>query len=529
MGKKFRLTFIILAVAVLAFSLSGCSDFKEDIKEMLAKPIEFECGEFAPSTEDLSLTVKAYELPLLDGFENLKAVDFNNSTCYEEIAAWAEAHPQVDVRCAVALPNGDTVQLMIDSLDLSGLSHQQAGPMAEALKLLPKLSRVELGKSSGTENDLLFDDLALLRASNPTVSFICDDYRFVALGQTVSLNDTQIDLSAIAPEDVPTAMNLVSMMPKLEYIELGKEGGSLRWEDILQFQRVFPEIEQHYEFSLYGQTFNIDVETMDFSFQPITDNGESLRKVLPYLMRLNYVDMDSCGISNERMAAMQAEFPNVKLVWRVFFGYAYTLRTDEERLLASKVSQGGNLNQNDLADLKYCTDLKYLDLGHNINITDLSFLSSLTKLEVVILAMNNFTDISPLANSHNIEYLELYTSKLESVEPLRNMTKLRHLNIGCTNVSDISPLYGLELERLWIGCITPVPAEQVEEMQALHPDCQIDTGVVDPSDGLWRYARTNTWPWPHHERYALLREQMGHSTLDYNFTWKDEKYMEHFG
>ena len=67
MGKKFRLTFIILAVAVLAFSLSGCSDFKEDIEEMLAKPIEFECGEFAPSTEDLSLTVKAYELPLLDG------------------------------------------------------------------------------------------------------------------------------------------------------------------------------------------------------------------------------------------------------------------------------------------------------------------------------------------------------------------------------------------------------------------------------------------------------------------------------
>ncbi len=529
MRRIFKLTVMILAVAALALSLSGCDELKEDVKELLAKPIEFECGEFAPSTEDLSLTVKAHELPLLDGFENLRSVDFNNSTCYAEIAAWIEAHPDIDVRCAVSLPNGDTVQLMVESLDLSGLSHQQAEAMAEAMNYLPKLREADLGEAAGTENDLRFEDLALLRASNPRVSFNSDDYRFIVLDRTVSLNDTEIDLSAIAPEDVPTAMNLVSMMPKLEFIELGKEGGSLRWEDILQFQRVFPDIKQHYEFSLYGQTFNVDVESMDFSFQTISDNGQALEKVLPYLMRCSYVDMDSCGISNERMAELQAQFPNTKLVWRVFFGYAYTLRTDEERLLASSVKRGGNLTPNDMADLKYCTDLKYLDLGHNITVTDLSFLSNLTKLEVVILAMNNFTDISPLANSHNIEYLELYTSKLESVEPLRNMTKLRHLNIGSTNVSDISPLYGLDLERLWIGCHTPVPAEQVAEMQALHPDCQIDTQVDDPSDGLWRYSKTDCWPWIRHERWVLLRQQMGHDDLDYNTKYNDERYMEHFG
>lgn len=529
MRRIFKLTVIVLAIALLALCMSGCSEAKEEVKELLAKPIEFECGKFPPSTEELSITVKAHELPLLDGFEALKSVDFNNSECYEEIAAWAEAHPEVEVRCAVSLPNGDTVQLAVESLDISGLSHQQAEAMAKAMSHLPNLKTVDLGQSAGSENDLLFEDLALLKMHNPTVSFNAENYRFIVFGKTVSLNDTEIDLSAISPEQVPTAMNLVSLMPKLEFIELGKEGGSLRWEDILQFQRVFPDIKQHYEFSLYGQTFNIDVETMDFSFRTISDNGQALEKVLPYLMRCNYVDMDSCGISNERMAELQAKFPNTKLVWRVFFGYAYTLRTDEERLLASSVSRGGNLTPELLADLQYCTDLKYLDLGHNIKITDLSFLENLTKLEVVILAMNDFTDISPLANSHNIEYLELYTSKLESVEPLRNMTKLRHLNIGSTNVSDISPLYGLDLERLWIGCKTPVPAEQVAEMQALHPDCQIDTTVVDPSDGLWRYSKTDCWPWIRHERWVLLRQQMGHDDLDYNTKANDERYMAHFG
>jgi len=529
MHAKMRTAAVLVLVLALCLSLTGCDDFKEDVKDLLAKPIEFACGEFHPNTEELVISITADELPLLDGFEALKSVDFTNSTCYGEITEWAEAHPQVDVRCAVPLPNGDTVQLMIEQLDLSGLSHEQTEPMAEALGLLPRLRDVDLGKPSGSDSDLKFEDLARLKSLNPSIRFNSDEYTFYEFGQTISLNDAELDLSGIGSEDVQRAMSLISMMPKLSFIELGKEGGSLSWENVHDLQSIFSDIDMHYEFELYGKTYTINDEAMDFSFQTISDNGEALRKVLPYLLKCNYVDMDSCGISNERMAQLQAEFPNVKLVWRVFFGHAYTLRTDEERLLASKVSQGGNLNQNDLADLKYCTDLKYLDLGHNLNISDLSFLSGLTKLEVVILAMNSFTDIGPLANCHNLEYLELYTSNLESVEPLRNMTKLRHLNIGSTKVSDISPLYDLELERLWIGGVTPVPDEQIEKMKELHPDCQIDSTVADPSDGLWRYARTDCWPWPHHERYTLLREQMGYNELAYNFKWKDEKYTEHFG
>lgn len=529
MRKLFRHAALVLMVLTMCLSLSGCDDFKEELKDVLAKPIEFACGKFPPSAEELSLTVNASELALLDGFENLRSVDFNNSTCYADIAAWAEAHPEIDVRCAVPLPNGDTVQMMVEKLDLSGLRPEQAAPMAEAMKLLPRLRQVDLGKSKGSAEDLTFDDLALLRAALPNVSFNCDAYAFYVLGQNVSLNDTELDLSAISSGDVDTALNLVSMMPKLEHIDLGQEGGSLKWEDVLRFQQIFPEIEQHYQFSLYGQTFNVDVEKMDFSFQPISDNGESLKKVLPYLIRCSYVDMDSCGISNERMAALQAEFPNVKLVWRVFFGPNYTLRTDAERLLASKPSAGGNLTAADLDAVRYCTDLKYFDVGHNLNIKHVDFLEPLTKLEIVILSMNDLENINGIRNSHNIEFLEVFHSKITDIECVRGMKSLRYLSIGNTLVTDISPVYDIPLVKLWIGCYTPVPAEQVAKMQELHPDCWIDTQVSGGGDGYWRYGNLNTWPWVFNDRYLLLRQQMGYDEQAYNFTWEDEKYMEHFG
>jgi len=529
MRRKIKAIAIIVLLLSISLVITGCGRFKEDMKNLFKKPIEFSCGAFHPSTEELSISISAEEISLLDGFEGLSVVDFTNSTCYEEIAAWADSNSCVKVLCSVPLPNGDSVQLLAEKLDLSGLTHTLARPMAEALRQLPRLREVNLGKRSDEENSLLFEDLLWLKYLNPTVYFICDECVFNAFGQTISLRDIELDLSEINSSDTQLAMNLISMMPNLSTIEFGKDSKDLLLEDICRFQTVFSDIDINYEFTLYGKTFSINDEVIDLSFMAIEDRGEALREVLPYLPRCSYVDMDSCGISNEDMAKLQAEFPHVKLVWRVFFGHAYTLRTDAERLLASRPSVGGNLTAADLADLKYCTDLKYLDIGHNMNVGSLEFLAPLAKLEVVVLAMNSFTDLSPLANCHNIEYLEIYTTETLSVEPLRNLTKLKHLNIGNTRVSDISPLYGLDLDRLFIGATTPVPAEQVAVMQGLHPDCEINTVVSDPAEGSWRYGKTNCWPWIYHERYALLREQMGYDGLEYNFKWSDKRYMEHFG
>ena len=195
------------------------------------------------------------------------------------------------------------------------------------------------------------------------------------------------------------------------------------------------------------------------------------------------------------------------------------MRTDVKKILASMPSVGGNLQISNTRALKYCTEVKYLDIGHNEELQDISFTAYMPDLEVAIFAMLNVKDISPLANCTKLEYLELQTNKITDLSPLKNLTGLHHLNIGYNfELTDITPLYGMtELERLWIGRFTPIPEDQVREMQRRAPGCVIDLEATDPHAG-WRYGN---------ERYDLLVKQFGYDTQDYSFPWKDPLFLPH--
>ena len=97
-----------------------------------------------------------------------------------------------------------------------------------------------------------------------------------------------------------------------------------------------------------------------------------------------YLDMDGTDVANEELGKLRELFPETKIVWRVWFGTNYSVRTDAERILASKPTVGGMIY--DPSPLQYCTEIKYLDLGHNDEMVDLSFTMYMPKLEVLIIA-----------------------------------------------------------------------------------------------------------------------------------------------
>ena len=241
------------------------------------------------------------------------------------------------------------------------------------------------------------------------------------------------------------------------------------------------------------------------------------------MLRCSYLDMDNTGVSNEALAKIREEFPNIDVVWRVWFGTNYSVRTDVERILASKPTVGGMIY--DVSVLQYCTKVKYLDIGHNDELPSIDFARSMPELEVLIIAMTAVTDISPLESCPKLEYLEINSTNISDISPLKNSTGLHHLNIACCpEITDISPLYGLtELERLWIGSQTPVPAEQVSAMKAAVPGCTINTTAYDPHDGAWRYTGYDPeipkYYWV--PRYELLRNQLGYNYQEYSFYWLD--------
>ena len=407
------------------------------------------------------------------------------------------------------------------------------------LDSLPALQSADLSGSAGEE------EVAAWAAAHPGVAV---RYTVTLPNGTVLDTDTEsADLSGMSAADAENAARKLALLPGLKNIRLGSEGGAFTWSDIARLRQILPAPAFDYAFKLYGVDCNLSDTTINLFRVQVPDDGRLADEVIGYMPQLTYVDMDSCGLQPRRLEEINLNHPGVKVVFRVFFGDNYTARTDTERILASMASRGGMITPYNDEGLSYCHDVKYLDLGHNTDLTDISFVAQMPKLEVAILSMCNFSDTTPFANCPNLEYLEIANTYASDLRPLAGLTNLRHLNVagigydqpndGSARIrlTDITPLYNLtQLERLWIGGFNPVPPEQVAEMQRRAPQCEIDVSVYeDPVGGRWRYVNLadyiNTYVDTLHERYAKLRQQFGDYDYSvYNFTWNDPLYNENY-
>lgn len=508
LNKKIPLA---LLLAMLACLLCGCGD------------VELGGGKFDPNTSELVCVIQAEELAKLDEFTALEAVDFSGSLCYEEIAQWAAAHPDVAVKYTLELSDSLSVDNSATALELSALDAAQLADALPLLKYLPELERLELGDGKR----LGASSVAALISAYPQLELSCE---LSLAGGSYTLEETELDLSELSSADVAEASAWLSCMRALEYVDLGNDAqpDRLSWEDILSLQTAAPGADFDYSFSLYGRALNLSDSAINLSHVRIDDEGALVKQVTACMKNLSSLDMDSCGVSNESMAELRDSLPNANVVWRVWFGDRYSVRTDVEKILASNPGLGGQISSASDDGLYYCTKVKYLDLGHNDDLDDLSFVSNMPDLEVAILAMGIWSDARPLADCPKLEYLELQTSALADLRPLSGLKNLKHLNICYSfSLTDISPLYELtQLERLWIGCLSPVPREQVDKMQALAPNCVINTTAFDPTSEGWRYFGTDEYGVSIVDpRYALLRNQFEYARSDaYAYQWNDPLY-----
>ena len=517
----------VLLCLVFSLSLCGC-----------AHKVTLSSGEVKDDAQSITAVVTEEDLVLLDGFEKLGYADFSGSSCLDAITEWEKAHPLVDVRYTVTFPNGEEADNRSTELDLTGISDEAAGEVMEAFSFLPALRQVNLGSDSDGLSPV---KAATFEESFPDISF---DYSFRFFGKELTLDATSLNLKKASSKEIRASLDTIAVLHDLKKIDLGSDEReeAFSWEDILALREAAPEAEIAYRFTLYDREINLSDKTLDLSYVQITDNAEALLAAARCMPNLQTLDMDSCGIGNQRMEEIRNALPNTEVIWRIFFGTTYTARTDVERILASSPSYGGTLRNQDIEVLKYCTKIKYLDIGHNEAITDLSVVNYMPDLEVLIIAMNPLGDLTPLAKCEKLEYLELFYSKTDDLSPLAEVKSLKHLNVGhCPYLHDISPIYDLELERFYLGNFLscPVPEEQVDHYRELHPDCEVDNTAYESSEAGWRRAANlegeelewyKQQPYYSEERknyaprYSLLRDQMGYDTLAYSVTWKDETY-----
>ena len=342
------------------------------------------------------------------------------------------------------------------------------------------------------------------------------------LGKSYPENAESADFTGMTDAEAEEAAEILAKLPGLKELSLGNDKDNpLSWDSISLMHEAAPQAVMDYDFTLYGKDFNLSDESMDIKWIQIDDEGALVKQITACMNNLTYLDMDSCGVSNESMAQIRDSLPNAEVVWRIWFGDYYTARTNVEKILASMPGKAGELIHDNVMDLQYCTKLKYLDLGHNNYLDTIEFIRSMPELEVLIVGMTFVEDFSPVADCPKLEYVEAMTSRLHDLTPFAELKNLRHLNV-CYNfaLTDISPLYGLtELERLYIGWHCPVDPAQVEEMRRCAPNCVVNNTTKDPTEEEWRFAFGG-----YHPRYELLRQQFGYEEWDFAYIWNDPLY-----
>ena len=468
---------------LLLFSF-GC----EQVIVPVSREIHFDCGaSYNPDATDITAALEYGESRLLERFPNLSSVNLTGSEDVAEVRAFAAAHPEISVRCDLSLL-GQTVAF--DATTLTDSSSYVVSDIQHAINALPNLTKLDLRACK-------LDNISLLQLiqDNPALSIQCMAEVFGAFVDnqttTLAIHASEAEFSEIGGE----LSRVLGLFPALQSVDLTQLEEALTPETILSLQQEFPSLEIVYAFRLFGREIKTTDTELDLYEVRVKNEGvPELEKVLACMPNCTYADMAYTKVDNETMAALAAKFPKIKFSWMIHFA-AYSCRTDANMLKVSKPFYGFTSNVAEI--LKYCTDLEYLDIGHN-QLTNLDFLSHMKNLKVLIAAISfNITDISPVANCTQLEYLELFSNRIVDVSPLLGLTQLKHLNICNNRIVDATPLYSLQnLERLWIAN-NPLSDAQKTQLVANLPNCLVNVTTGNPTAEGWKKGA----------RYDLLTQQ----------------------
>ena len=393
----------------------------------------FQGKAYSADTQSLRITSLSQEdVEALDDLPQLKTVIATDCTDYDNLLALARRRPECRVLYSVALgsqsyhqdttfaqiPDGDTAQ-------------------AEALiRYLPKLESILF---TGTVPAL--DEIQSLAAAHPEVSF---DWEVTILGMQLTSDTETLDVSGMALSSGSEVEAVLPYLPGLQTVILCDT--AVPQADILALREMHPEICFIWDLTIGNTTVRTDAQEIDISGNILTP--EEMEALLPCFTNLEKVVMCDCGIDNEAMDALNRRHEDIKFIWSVELGPIVKVRTDITSFIPFKYCV--DFYQEDLYNLRYCTDLIALDLGHQ-QIYNCEFVAFMPNLKYLVLADTKVQDLTPLTGLTNLVYLEIFVTYLQDYEPLLTLTGLRDLNLSWT-YGDYEIIAQMPwLERCWWG------------------------------------------------------------------------------
>ena len=300
------------------------------------------------------------ELAEFELYPDLQELDMTASTLsYQQIAQWAGSHPGITVRYTVSFA-GEALSSDVTELTLEDGSYTY-DELMEVLEYLPEVTSITLLRTGLTAEEL---ERISQSYSQITVAYTVD-----ILGQEYAMDATMLDLSSMEPDQMDSVFPQLELLPAIASVELmaDHDSSKLSTVEVKALMDAMPGVAVNYSFDLFGQRVSTTDEVIAYEDVSIGNEGETqIRQALDILQSCTYFKLDGCGVDNEIMAQIRDDYPDTKVVWRIYLK-RFNMLTDTEMLRVTH-----HLNNENCDVLKYCTDVRYADFGHNDYLSDIS-------------------------------------------------------------------------------------------------------------------------------------------------------------
>lgn len=251
--------------------------------------------------------------------------------------------------------------------------------------------------------------------------------------------------------------------------------GRFKPVDLLKVKNAMPEGSAfHFKVSWGDLTYTDESTEIILGKKSVSEAQlEALISLCPNLKVID--NSKNLQPSNDVMIPLMEKYPDIRFEWVVSLGKGHRIATNAT-VFTTKLppDSGRELTSEKLQLLKYCPNLRALDIGHN-KATDLDFLKYVPDLELLIIGDNDVTDITPIGLLKHLKFAELFSNPFTDISALANCTELLDLNITNCQVLDFSPLDNVQtLERFWANMIKHLPEEETIRFKEKHPNCICD-------------------------------------------------------
>lgn len=416
------------------------------------------------------------QLEYLTKLEYVTAVDCEDQTWFVELQ---RQRPELEVFYTVTLSDGlwgsDSTELVLEDADPAVLE--------EKLQYLPRAEKVLLtGDLPGAQ------EIRVLQEAYPEIAFT---WQMEKDGTYLDMETRAFDLSGAA--SLEEVEQILFYFPKLEFLDL--RGNSIPDEDLVLLAKKNPGVDFLWDLTVGETKVSTGAKEIYLSGTEVT--VAEVEAVLHCFPELERVEMCDCPVETEEMAALWQRYPDIRFVWTVNLA-GMPHRTDADYFMPNKY--GLKINDQNIADLKYCVDMICVDVGHGTEVTHCEWAANMPQLQYLVLADSGVRSVEPLRGLEKLVFLELFQSKVKDYSPLLECPALEDLNL-CYTYGDPAPVQQITwLKRLWwSGCRW----NKRNDLTAALADTQIEYSAKSSTGNGWREG----------QRYYEMRDIVGMSYM----------------